>query len=94
MPRDADKQRGREQLNCWIANRDMLFAATAFRSEHHPTENGNVVVKSNRGATRSTTRIGKDDRLFERNAMNYNIKKTPDDRPKDPRDNIPNYWRN
>jgi len=55
----------------------------ALRAQHQVTKDRNVVVESDHPATRRTARVGKHDRLFDRNTMNYNVEETADDRAKD-----------
>jgi hypothetical protein len=92
VPRNADEQRCSEQLNRGITKRDVFFAVAAFRAQERVTEDWDVVVKSDRGATRRAARVWKDDRLFERESMNYNIEKTSDDRAEDAGGNVSIHW--
>ena len=94
VPRDADKQRRGEKLDRRITKRNVFFATAALSAQRDITKHRNVVVKSDHRAARRTARVWKDDRLFERNAMNYNVEKTADDRAEDSGDDVTKRWGN
>ena len=92
VPRNRDKQSGSEQLDRGITKRNTFLAATTLSAERNITKHRNVVVESDRCATRWATRVWKDDRLFERESMNYNVEKAPDDCADDTGGNVTIHW--
>src|ERR1051325_969926 len=88
VPCNGNKQNGCQQLYCGITHRDVLFALPALGAQENVTKDRYVVVKRDRRAARRTARVWKDDRLSVRNAMNYNVEKTADDRAKNSRDHV------
>src|SRR5215216_1522735 len=66
----------------------------ALCAEDNITEHGNVVVESDAPAAGRAAGVGEDNRLFERNSMNYNVEKTADDCTKNSGENVTNCWGN
>src|SRR5215212_9810470 len=60
----------------------------ALCAEDNITEHGNVVVESDAPAAGRAAGVGEDNRLFERNSMNYNVEKTADDCAKNSGDHV------
>ncbi len=79
MPRHHNKQRSRQKLNRRITDRNVFLALSALRAESDVAKNRNVVVKRDHRAARRAARVGKNDRLIVRNAMNDDVEEAADD---------------